>query len=469
MKKTGLIFITALLLVITSLPGKCVTESASKQDLQMMKEILVELFKMHPTVEKYFRVNEGESNVTYLQGFGLLIQAPTLSTGSYAYKVIVSGQEHSIKTPETRLERLDSMAAQKSQIAIDIMQDFIIKYGDLARFLQPDEKIFITFDNQDSRLGQFRNITSISGGNAIAIASIGNGQTDSAGETKKITLEVKKDDIDDFKKGKIDADKLKQNIKINRIGESTKPETEYKIFGRILKGVLEDHETGFRSSFGRENQIDYQLLDGLGVIYFLNLNKRGNWIVSPPIPSFPDIEEDVVIEIDDQTEVDIDELKEEISKKKKEAQEKRKVIIEERRQRMSEVNQELEEVNQELANANREFADANRELAQLHREISKEVTRSMATEPSWNEGNAMENYQNLENSLKEAMIEYGRTLNNLEDSNFLILNIDLSDCRNCELPDGKKLMVKGSVLKEYDARKIEMDEALRQIQLENAE
>lgn len=66
-------------------------------------------------------------------------------------------------------------------------------------------------------------------------------------------------------------------------------------------------------------------------------------------------------------------------------------------------------------------------------------------------------------SIKEDMLEYGRTLRSLKDEENLILNIKMTRCRGCGIPSSVEYTVKNSVLKDYSTGKISKEAALQKI------
>jgi hypothetical protein len=66
-------------------------------------------------------------------------------------------------------------------------------------------------------------------------------------------------------------------------------------------------------------------------------------------------------------------------------------------------------------------------------------------------------------SIKEDMLEYGRTLRSLKDDENLILNIKMTRCRGCGIPSSIEYAVKNSVLKDYSTGKISKEVALQKI------
>jgi hypothetical protein len=72
-------------------------------------------------------------------------------------------------------------------------------------------------------------------------------------------------------------------------------------------------------------------------------------------------------------------------------------------------------------------------------------------------------YPVFENELKENIIEYGRTLKSLKDEESLIFNVTLTKCVNCGIPSTLEVSVKSSVLKDFNAGKIDKATALSKV------
>jgi hypothetical protein len=75
-----------------------------------------------------------------------------------------------------------------------------------------------------------------------------------------------------------------------------------------------------------------------------------------------------------------------------------------------------------------------------------------------------EMYPAFEKEIKENMLDYGRTVKSLKDNEVLSFNIKLTRCKGCGIPSTLEISVKGSVLKDYSAGKI--DKAAAQNKME---
>lgn len=76
-----------------------------------------------------------------------------------------------------------------------------------------------------------------------------------------------------------------------------------------------------------------------------------------------------------------------------------------------------------------------------------------------------EMYPAFEKSIKEDILEYGRTLRSLSDNEVLTLDINLTRCPKCGIPSSLELSVKNPVLKDYSIGKISKDAALSKIEI----
>jgi hypothetical protein len=69
-------------------------------------------------------------------------------------------------------------------------------------------------------------------------------------------------------------------------------------------------------------------------------------------------------------------------------------------------------------------------------------------------------YPKFEKELKENVLEYGRTIKSLKDDESLVMQVTVTKCKGCNIPSTLELSVKGSVLKDFNAGKIDQNAAL---------
>lgn len=74
-------------------------------------------------------------------------------------------------------------------------------------------------------------------------------------------------------------------------------------------------------------------------------------------------------------------------------------------------------------------------------------------------------YPVFESELKENILDYGRTLKSLNDNEQLIVDVGMTKCTGCGIPASLELAVKASVLKEYNAGKLDKSAALSKIEV----
>jgi hypothetical protein len=71
-------------------------------------------------------------------------------------------------------------------------------------------------------------------------------------------------------------------------------------------------------------------------------------------------------------------------------------------------------------------------------------------------------YPDFEKSIREDIVEYGKTLKSLKDDEALVFNIKLTKCKDCGIPATLEISVKSAVLKDYSSGKLTKDAAVAQ-------
>jgi hypothetical protein len=72
-------------------------------------------------------------------------------------------------------------------------------------------------------------------------------------------------------------------------------------------------------------------------------------------------------------------------------------------------------------------------------------------------------YPAFEASIKDNLVEYGRTIHSLKDEEQIVFNIRLTKCDACGIPESIEVSVKASVLKDYAAGKLNKLEAMEKM------
>lgn len=80
--------------------------------------------------------------------------------------------------------------------------------------------------------------------------------------------------------------------------------------------------------------------------------------------------------------------------------------------------------------------------------------------------NAM--YPEFERSIKENILDYGRTIKSLKPNEMLMFKIRLTECKGCEMPRSIEVSVKASTLSEYGFGKITKDKAMESITIKKS-
>lgn len=78
-------------------------------------------------------------------------------------------------------------------------------------------------------------------------------------------------------------------------------------------------------------------------------------------------------------------------------------------------------------------------------------------------------YPAFEKDLKESILDYGRTLKSLKDTESLIFSVRLTKCVKCGIPASVEISVSNSVLKDYASGKLTKEAALNQFKVKKGE
>lgn len=81
-------------------------------------------------------------------------------------------------------------------------------------------------------------------------------------------------------------------------------------------------------------------------------------------------------------------------------------------------------------------------------------------DPETRDKKVKELYPQFARTIKEDILEYGKTVKSLKDDESLIFNIKLTRCKGCDIPSWVEYAIKYSVLKDYNNGKISRDAAL---------
>ena len=95
--------------------------------------------------------------------------------------------------------------------------------------------------------------------------------------------------------------------------------------------------------------------------------------------------------------------------------------------------------------------------------IDSKDTYSMPTQGTENMSKEARNqkvktlYPAFIDQMKDALVDYGRIINSLEDDNSVVIRVRMTECEDCGLPDKVELSVKMGDLKAFDMQKLSRD------------
>ena len=72
-------------------------------------------------------------------------------------------------------------------------------------------------------------------------------------------------------------------------------------------------------------------------------------------------------------------------------------------------------------------------------------------------------YPEFERTFKENLLDYGRTVKSLKEDEKIIFNVELTECKGCEMPEAIEVTVSGKTLKSYDSGDLSRNKAIEQI------
>lgn len=251
----------------------------------------------------------------------------------------------------------DSLKQADVNRSIEQIKTFLLDYADLIGQLKEDDKIKV-IESNPTHLSSFANSQTTRGSNA------------------RISAEIVKKDLNEYKSGKISREELSKRIKITTRADKEPVDQDFVLLGSIFERL---YRTDLSNTYFLSGAVYYNRIPDYGVIYHMNVNTY-------------------------------------------------------ERAKVDQVNNvyalSLDDVNQE--------------------ERNKKVT---------------ELYPKFENELKENILEYGKTLKNLDDNEYLIFDVSIAGCRSCDIPEFLQLSVKSAVLRQYNTGKLTKNTALGEVKI----
>jgi len=78
-------------------------------------------------------------------------------------------------------------------------------------------------------------------------------------------------------------------------------------------------------------------------------------------------------------------------------------------------------------------------------------------------------FPKFEQSIKENILEYGRTLKSLKDDELLVFQVKITRCPDCGIPAGAEYSIKAGTLKDFSAGKLDKNAAMNKIAVKRGE
>lgn len=223
--------------------------------------------------------------------------------------------------------------------------------------------------------------------------------SDEKEEIPVISVSAKVSDLSDYRSGKLNASGLNSRLDV-AISED-KEYLDLKVMGNIFETALKDQEEeAFRLTGGG---VSYMMLENFGALFSLDVRYD-------EFGRAADILWDLRGELRTRANAD-------------------RVVVGQARNTQRDNQQSPEDLD----------------------DRKKELELNLATA-----------YQDLVSNIKEYIVDYGRTLNSLENDQFLLLSVNING-RYDNIPGRLEIQVKKSVLEQLDRGQVNRDEALNQV------
>ncbi|MDN5215911.1 hypothetical protein QQ020_27790 [Fulvivirgaceae bacterium BMA12] len=236
-------------------------EKQMDQDIEVMEGILSQMFSQNHEMG----LQQKQVNGNYFRGFGLVFKVPRHANyyrGKNNFNILYSGVGHN--NPRIKIGHHISPENEKDSIYKagnihfkETVKSFFQNYGDLIDQLDPNDNIMVIFGSDTYRQSDYWTKDLAVSGKLKAA------DTEKVKPASKITAEISYKAILDYKQGKINGDQFIQNIKFSErlLGETSKQ--EFVILTSIFEKLYQRSSGGFNYL----QQINFERIDGLGVIY----------------------------------------------------------------------------------------------------------------------------------------------------------------------------------------------------------
>jgi len=244
------------------------------QDLQVMSEVLYELFQSDLQVAG-IRLRNSNQEARYQEGFGVVLYAPALRQSSSNRYLLTTSPSSSkgvtAKAPSSFTATLFSPDSIKKEV-VKNLRFFLQQYGDLASSIDNDEKVMVVYEPKSNGSATTFYSGRVSGG-SLALAGTDPYQG-------SISASVKMADIKALRRGELSESAFQNRVEVHTAQEEGNTQLEYRVFGKILSKRLYEIKSGMDkpSEIQLEDdrtlffsfptpKVEMNLLDGLGATY----------------------------------------------------------------------------------------------------------------------------------------------------------------------------------------------------------
>ncbi|UZR95555.1 hypothetical protein [Chondrinema litorale] len=289
------LFKALLLIFLLVSQNKLFAQNADmSKDLKVMEEILTELINRES--ESNSRSRSAKASASYIENYGIIMRLPVLRSNTYigvgdvaiatdlgqSQRIVFNSNSNTVVTGSgsvTSTVQIDSATnkyqSEKVEKIQKIMKMFLVNYGDLARDLPENEKIILYYA-EDAKKESYVLWNGVNSSSSYFTGNV------KAEKLRQISAEVLKSDLIKFKQKNLSEEAFWSMVKVKVIkGESKDDEMlEYGILAKIFESLLSStNENTFYPgdddlavlSFHEENNVKFQVLSGLGVVYHISL------------------------------------------------------------------------------------------------------------------------------------------------------------------------------------------------------
>lgn len=440
------------------------------RDIRIMVSALEELFRVDnssnysvelPGFRLGSRTGSGSINGTYLPGYGVVFSIPD-----------VTGRTVGVFSTSTSNSNMNS-EQQKFAFSVDSngngntisegginarIHEFLINYAPSISQLNSEDRILVVYGT----LPVERHIISFQSGRF----EIGNNvsSTDEPDETRLpvISMSVQKSDLDELRNGSINEATFLSRI--DTVTKNRGDENRYldlEVFANVLETGLKENENEL---FRLNRKPSHLYLDNFGIMYRVDFSR------SPAI-IWGDLNRNIdfqitngdTFDISESLQFNLDEFHIDLDSLQFRFQSD--YLSEENREK---IRQHMEEAREQIEKARLEVEERLPELREKQEEARRKIeTERVRLREQFEEANdpekVLESLDKRVELIKELMVDYGRTLSTLEDSQSLLITINAGRVRTSELPSQINLRITKSDLLQMERGLISREQAIERI------